>query len=83
MTREEKEQRIRDLKQELFYSEDIGDWKMARALETLLNKISDAKTLIGIIAAFKEINDDLVDVIKRRVAVRKEIEDLTKELDNE
>ena len=82
MTREEKEQRIRDLKQELFFSEEFGDWKMAKALEDLLGTISEAKTVIGIVTAFKNVSDSLKKAIQLRVLARKEIEELEKELEN-
>lgn len=82
MTREEKEQRIRDLKQELFFSEEFGDWKMAKALEDLLGTISEAKTVIGIVTAFKNVSDSLKQAIHLRVLARKEIEELEKELEN-
>lgn len=82
MTREEKEQRIRDLKQELFFSEEFGDWKMAKALEDLLGTISEAKTVIGIVTAFKNVSDSLKQAIQLRVLARKEIEELEKELEN-
>lgn len=83
MTREEKEQRIRDLKQELFYSEDFGDWKMAKALEDLFGKIASAKTVIGIVSAFTEVGNNLTQAIQARMSARQEIEELERELENE
>ena len=79
MTVEEKEQRIRDLTQELFYG-DYGDWQIVRGFESLLDDLGSAKTIIGIATAFKTLATNLKDIITSRVSARAEIERLRKEI---
>lgn len=81
MTVEEKEQRIRDLTQELFYG-DYGDWQIVRGFESLLDDLGSAKTIIGIATAFKTLATNLKDIIASRVSARAEIERLRKEIED-
>lgn len=80
--REAIEARLRELHSEMYYSEEFGDWQMCRAFEGLIDTLSNAKTLIGVIAAFTNLKQQLATVIAMRVATRAEIERLERELDN-
>lgn len=83
MSREEIEQKIRDLKNELYFSQDVGDWRMVRAFESLISTLSSVKTIVGIAAAFSDLNTELVNIIADRQAIREVIEELEDELKEE
>lgn len=83
MSREEIEQKIRDLKQELSTSEECGDWVLVKAFEGLISTLASQKTITGFITAFVELQTSLVNVIQKRIQIRTEIEELEDELKKE
>lgn len=83
MSREEIEQKIRDLKQELSTSEEFGDWVLVKAFEGLISTLASQKTITGFITAFVELQTSLVNVIQKRIQIRTEIEELEDELKKE
>ena len=83
MSREEIEQKIRDLKQELSTSEEFGDLVLVKAFEGLISTLASQKTITGFITAFVELQTSLVNVIQKRIQIRTEIEELEDELKKE
>lgn len=83
MSREEIEQKIRDLKQELSYSDEYGDWVLVKAFEGLIDTLANQKTITGFISAFVELQTSLASAIQKRIKIRTDIKELEDELKKE